>query len=203
MGSATDGGKKLKEKPYLSGELVCLKAMDLENDTKHFASWRRDSEYLRLLDSDPAVMYTPKQMKEFYEKHIDEWHEFTIHTLANNKVIGFVGLSDINWVAGDAWVGIGVGERDFWGQGFGTDAMSLLGDYSFDQLNLRRLTLGVFEYNTRAIRSYEKIGFQIEGRIRKAVFRDGHQWDIICMGVLRSEWEEYKHLLNSSRNRLL
>jgi RimJ/RimL family protein N-acetyltransferase len=48
----------------------------------------------------------------------------------------------------------------------------------------------VFEYNPRAVRSYEKAGFRVEGRTRQWLNRGNRRWDVIHMGILRSEWEE-------------
>ncbi|MCJ7532585.1 MAG: GNAT family N-acetyltransferase [Anaerolineales bacterium] len=62
--------------------------------------------------------------------------------------------------------------------------------FAFSELNLHRVSLGVFEYNPRAVRSYEKAGFVLEGHERKAIQRDGKFWDMIFMGVLREEWEK-------------
>ncbi len=86
-------------------------------------------------------------------------------------------------------MGIGIGERDYWGRGYGTDAMQVLLRYAFDELNLHRVSLGVFEYNTRAIRAYEKAGFVVEGRGPQELHRDGRRWDMIFMGILREEWQ--------------
>ena len=87
-------------------------------------------------------------------------------------------------------MGIGIGERQDWNNGYGTDAMQVILRYAFMELNLRRVTLNVFEYNPRAIRSYEKAGFRHEGRIRQYLNRDGQRWDILYMGILREEWME-------------
>jgi RimJ/RimL family protein N-acetyltransferase len=171
----------------LKGQYVKLTAVDLEQDAGPFAKWRSDAEYLRLLDSAPAVMYTEKQVKDYWEKHIDEYLELAIRSLQDNRLIGFIGLTDINWPMGDAWVGIGLGKREDWGRGYGTDAMRVMLEYAFMQLNLHRLSLQVFEYNQRAIRSYEKAGFKIEGRLRKVINRNGRRWDIVYMGILRGE----------------
>ena len=83
---------------------------------------------------------------------------------------------------------IALGERSYWGKGFGTDAMQIMLRYAFCELNLRSVGLIVFEYNPRAIRSYEKIGFVHEGRIRGAILREGKRWDFLYMGLLREEW---------------
>ena len=85
-------------------------------------------------------------------------------------------------------MGIGIGEREFWGKGYGTDAMDLILRYAFVELNLRRVSLNVFEFNQRALRSYEKAGFQLEGRQRQVMQREGRRSDILYMGILREEW---------------
>jgi RimJ/RimL family protein N-acetyltransferase len=89
---------------------------------------------------------------------------------------------------GDTLVAIALGERKFWGNGFGTDAMRVMLRYAFNELNLRRVGLIVFEYNPRAIRSYEKAGFVHEGRARGFLYREGQRWDLLFMGILREEW---------------
>jgi RimJ/RimL family protein N-acetyltransferase len=86
-------------------------------------------------------------------------------------------------------VGIGIGEREYWGKGYGKDAMRIMLRYAFMELNLHRVSLNVYEYNPRAIRSYEKAGFTVEGRQRQALNRDGRRWDMIYMGSLREEWK--------------
>ncbi len=86
-------------------------------------------------------------------------------------------------------MGIGIGEREYWGNGYGTDAMRAILHFAFTELNLYRVSLNVFEYNPRAIRSYEKAGFVAEGRQRQVLNRDGRRWDVIYMGILHEEWE--------------
>lgn len=177
------------------GQLVRLVAANSETDAEAMARWSRNSEYHRLLDSEAFIPRTAKQAKE----GIAEWMEherpnsfgFMIRTLADDRLIGFVGLGGINWNNGDGWVGIGIGEPEFWGKGYGTDAMRVLLRFAFDELNLHRVSLSVYTYNTRAIRSYEKAGFQIEGRARRTLNRDGQRADEVFMGVLREEWERH------------
>jgi RimJ/RimL family protein N-acetyltransferase len=117
-----------------------------------------------------------------------------IRALDGDRLIGFVGLGGIQWNNGDAFVGISLGERQDWGKGYGTDAMRVLLRYAFDELNLHRVSLDVFEYNPRAIRSYEKAGFTVEGRCRQYLHREGKRWDLIFMGILREEWEQMEKL---------
>jgi RimJ/RimL family protein N-acetyltransferase len=98
-------------------------------------------------------------------------------------------MSIDSWVSGTAWVGIGIGDPDYWGKGYGTDALRLLVGFGFGQLNLRRISLNVFGYNQRAVKSYLKCGFKEEGRLRQWMLRGGERHDLIFMGILREEWD--------------
>ncbi len=83
---------------------------------------------------------------------------------------------------------ITIGEMDAWSQGYGTEAAQMMLWLAFERIGLHRVGLSVFAFNTRAIRSYEKAGFRVEGRLREAISRDNRYWDEIQMGVLRDEW---------------
>jgi RimJ/RimL family protein N-acetyltransferase len=175
------------------GELVRLTAEEPELLGKTFSGWDRNSEFRRLLDDEPPCLWSAKNIQSWFEKDNEKQREkgfyFLIRTLQDDRLIGFVGLWVDEWSHGDAEVGIGIGDKESWGKGFGTDAMRVILRYGFTELNLRRITLGVFDYNARAIRSYEKAGFTHEGRLRKAVFRDGSRADIVYMGILHEEWQ--------------
>ena len=177
-------------KNQLTGKRIRLTPINLEKDCESIAIWQKDSEYLRFMDSAVAFPFTALQVKEWYEKGYSDRYEFMIRKLDDETPLGFVGLGDINWSSRNAWAGIGIGERENWGKGIGTEAMQLMIKFAFKELNLRRISLGVFEYNLRAIRSYEKVGFKVEGRQREIVFRDGKRSDMIVMGIFRDEWKE-------------
>lgn len=184
------------------GKLVRLSGIDPEALSKSFSQWNRDSEFKRLLDFDPARMHSAKATKEWMEKHLEEEKDtfwFSIRTLEDDRLLGDIDLAVINWGSRDAFVGLGIGEREFWGKGYGTDAMKIILRYAFLELNLRRVTLNVLEYNGRAIRSYEKAGFRLEGRQRQVIQREGRRWDVLNMGILREEWMEDNGYSNSDR----
>jgi len=174
------------------GNLVRLSAMDAEEAGKAFARWSRDSEFRRLLDSGVSSLASSKAVQTWLEKELEEdsirQYWFSIRTLDDDQLLGDIDLSVYNWSARDAFVGLGIGEREFWGRGYGTDVMRVLLRYAFTEVNLHRVTLTVFEYNPRAIRSYEKAGFRHEGRMRGALNKEGRRWDILVMGILREEW---------------
>jgi RimJ/RimL family protein N-acetyltransferase len=176
----------------LYGALVKLVAVNPVTDADRFARWALDSEYLRLLDTDPARLWSVQKSREWMEKNQEKDNHdeviFMIRTREDDHTIGFIGLDGIRWNYGDAYVGIGIGEREFRGQGYGTDAMRVLLNYAFTELNLHRVSLNVFAYNPMAIRSYEKTGFVIEGRQREYLNREGKRWDMVFMGILKDDW---------------
>ena len=177
-----------------TGELVRLSMTDEDNFAKAAALWNRHSEFVRLLNTGVTRVISQKKEKEWIEKMQKEEsgneYFFDIHALAEDRLLGFVDLFIESWAARDTFVGIGIGERDFWGKGYGTDAMRLILRYAFAELNLNRVSLGVFEYNPRAVRSYEKAGFQHEGRMRGVLYKEGKRWDMLFMGIQREEWME-------------
>lgn len=178
-------------KDIYRGSLVRLADDSPEVLAKAFAKWDRDTEQHRLADSDPAQLWSEKKLKEFIEKRSknrSQSFRFSIRTLANDKLIGGAGLWINSWTHADTWLGISIGDRDYWGKGCGTDAMRLIVQYGFLELNLRRISLGLHAYNERALKTYQKIGFQLEGRIRGEGFRDGVRYDSLWMGILREEW---------------
>ncbi len=184
----------MKDTPLLQGQLVRLVAPDIENTAGLFARWMQDSEYGQMLDSEPPRLFSPEQVQKWLEKHLkDNQHDtflFLIHSLTDDRPIGFVELDGVQWTHRNTFLGIAIGERELWNQGYGTDAMRVILRYGFTELNLHRVSLNVFEYNARALRVYEKLGFVEEGRLREFVQREGRRWDFIFMGILRDEWEQ-------------
>ncbi len=172
------------------GQLVRLAAQDPEADSVVVARWSLDSEYLRLLDSDPARPQTAKEWQADVAKHLERENvfAFNIRTLDGDRLIGFASLWVGNWASGEAGVGIGIGEAADRGRGYGTDAMRLVLRYAFAELNLARVSLEAFAHNTRAIRSYEKAGFRLEGVQREWARRDGRRWDVVYMGILAADY---------------
>jgi RimJ/RimL family protein N-acetyltransferase len=181
-------------KDILKGELTRLSAVDPEELSKAFARWRRDSEFMRLLDAGPTRIDSAKASQKWLEQEFEDQkpnqYWFTIRSLADDTLLGDIDLFVINWASREAFIGLGIGEHEFWGKGYGTDVMKVMLRYAFTEVNLHRVSLIVFGYNPRAVRSYEKAGFQHEGRIRQILNREGKRWDMLSMGILREDWLE-------------
>ena len=106
---------------------------------------------------------------------------------ADGKLIGFCGLNYRDPFAHTAELGITIGDKAYWGRGYGREAVGLLVDYGFTKLNLRRVYLRVHGRNERAIRAYRACGFIEEGRLRQHVWSDGAYDDLLYMGVLSQD----------------
>lgn len=172
------------------GDLVRLAAVTPEEFAPLYARWNRDSFRARLLDSEPSILFSDKAIRGWIEKQQErnDLFAFTIRALADDRMVGEVALGYSRNNRAETFMGIGLGEREDWNKGYGTDAVRLILRFAFCELNVHRVSLSLFEYNPRARRAYEKAGFVEEGRARGALLREGRRWDEIFMGVLRPEW---------------
>ncbi len=117
---------------------------------------------------------------------------FGIRKTETDELIGSCQLNSINWVHRNAELQIRIAVDDNRGKGFGSDAVRLLLEFAFGDSNLNRVYLHVSATNVRAIKVYEKMGFQKEGEFKQHAFIDGEYKDIIEMGILRKDYERGK-----------
>lgn len=170
------------------GKLLKLTTVRAE-DAAIMASWEENSDYLRNLDTDIAYPHSIAELEEDKERSHNSAY-FRLRTLEDDNLIGFVVIHSIEWNNRVGSLAIGIGDTKYQNKGYGSEALQLILRYAFHELNLHRVGLDVIGYNSRAIRAYEKAGFIEEGRIRSAIYRDGHYSDRIMMGILKSEWEQ-------------
>lgn len=174
----------------LRGERVYLSALS-KDDAAVISQWETYSEYMRLGDTDPARPHTSEKIAEQIDESNkkDNLFRFGIRLVEDDTLIGDEGLGGIEWQHAVGWLGIAIGDPANWGKGYGTEAMRLLLRFGFWEINLYRIQLTVFDYNERAIASYEKLGFVKEGAYRQFLQRDGKRYDMLLYGLLRPEWE--------------
>lgn len=109
---------------------------------------------------------------------------------ADGKFIGQCALFNVNPVAQTCALGITIGDKAYWGRGYGRESVELLIDYGFRHRNYHKIWLEVHGNNERAQRAYAACGFREEGRLRQHVWSDGRYEDLVVMGILRAEWQE-------------
>jgi RimJ/RimL family protein N-acetyltransferase len=170
--------------------LVRLTAFEPDADLPVLARWYQDADFMRLFDAEAAYPKTRGQLAKYIadQQKSPTAFVFAIRPLDRDDLIGYIELDGIVWAQRVGWVSVGIGEAAQRGQGCGTDAMRLLLQFAFDELNLHRVQLTVFRYNTHAIRLYERLGFQHEGTFREFLQRDGERYDMLLYGLLRREW---------------
>ena len=161
-------------------------------DADIVSEWGGDAEYLRNLDT--AVAYPQAKgwdTGEGYSNQQDtRFFHFSVRTIGDDRLVGFAAIHGIEWNNRTGNLAVAIGEPGDRNKGYGQEALKLILRYAFHELNLDRVGLEVIEYNKSGIRAYEKVGFQHEGRKRAFVYRDGNRYDLLVMGILRSEWEE-------------
>lgn len=173
------------------GKRVRLRAPE-RCDLPRFQEWLNDPEVTAgLLVVLPLSLSDEEAWFESMRQRPPSEHALVIEVRQGDEwvMVGNCGFHSIDWRSRSGEVGIFIGEKSFWNQGYGSDVMRLLLRHGFNTLNLNRVCLDVEETNPRAIRAYEKVGFVHEGRRRQAIFKDGKYIDLLQMSVLRSEWQ--------------
>ncbi len=175
----------------LYGKNLRLRAIERE-DIPRFLRWFNDPEVRRFV-----LMHEPlSRAKEerWFEEQLSRGNDLilAIEVLVENEwvPIGNIGLHRIDLKNRTAILGIVIGEKDFWGRGYGREAIRVLLRYAFFELGLNRVELETFEFNTRALRCYAAAGFKKVGVRRRALFRDGKFHDVILMDLLAEEFDD-------------
>ncbi len=169
----------------IAGEHVILRAFE-RDDAERCYRWMNDPNIVRTLKARYPIAFQNEA----------EWLERAIHGNANERHfaverrddrnhIGNASLHDIDWVSRAAWFGLFIGEPSAWNRGFGSDAIASLVRFAFEEMNLRKLRINVFDYNDRAKHVLEARGFTHEGRLRDDFFRDGAYHDIVIYSIFR------------------
>src|SRR5256884_4059261 len=176
--------------PYIIGSQIYLRPLEREDLTDRYLSWLNDPEVNRYLESG-LFPSTKADLEQFYQQVAGSQSQviLAIADKGDDRHIGNVKLGPINWVHRKATFGILVGDKEFWRKGIGTEATILTVEYAFFRLNLRKIDLGVYSEHQAAVRSYEKVGFNVEGQLREHVFHEGQYKNCLLMGLLRSEYK--------------
>lgn len=171
----------------LVGDRIYLSPRN-EEDVEIFTQWLNDFNTTDYIGRSSNVV-TLSGEKEYLQKPMaDNARNFAIINLENDKMIGTVGLENINFIDRYAVLGIFIGDKDFRNNGYGSEAIKLLLDYGFNYLNLESVKLNLLAFNERALACYKKCGFKETGRRRKHKYINGEYYDVIIMDILKEEF---------------
>lgn len=159
---------------------------------------RVDLERINKWRNDPYLIACLGAPYRFINEDVDQrWYDKYLNTRSNSvrcaivdetdEILGLISLMDIDSINRSASLHIMIGGHENRGKGIGTFAVQAMIDHAFNNLNLRRIELGVLENNIPAIRLYEKCGFIKEGLKRESNYKNGRYVGLIMMGLLREE----------------
>ena len=191
-----------------SGQIVFLQAKKCflrpleKSDAPLLTRWINDSEVTQFLERTMPMMHATE------EKWIDglagSKTDIVLLIVTNTgEPIGVMGIHGMNWIDGTATTGAFIGEKEYWGKGFGTDAKMILLNYAFNILNLRKICSRVYAFNVRSIAYSKHCGYVDDGVQKKHVFRNGEYHDVIQLALFKENWLPYwKKYMKGLKTRL-
>lgn len=171
---------------FLAGKKINLRPFTKE-DIPTLTRWINDPEVREFVSV--ALPQTEKQEEEWFNKLGQDDKNIVLGIETKEGVlIGSIGIHQINWRDRFCTTGALIGEKEYWGKGYGTDAKMVLLDYIFNTLNLHKVCSAVIAYNKRSLYYSLHCGYKIEGRRRKHIFKSGRYWTLIELGLFKEEW---------------
>jgi RimJ/RimL family protein N-acetyltransferase len=173
----------------LRGENVVLRGI-IRDDLPRLCQFNNDLAVELAGGGDPPMPQSLERLQaEFDQSAAKGGRDGAMFAIeVNGVLIGQCGLRDFDEAHRTCELGITIGDKDYWGRGYGRDAVRVLVDHAFRHRNMRKVFLRVWGNNERGIRSYRAAGFVEEGRLRQHVWSAGEYVDLVLMGVLRDEW---------------
>lgn len=176
----------------LEGERVRLTRLQIKNIYQHF-EWNNDPELNRLDSEVPFEEETFGDFKRRFEALVYQPPQHGLDFEVYTEAYGLIGVGYIAQVSEHnrhAVVGVTIGNRDAWGQGYGREALELILRHCFDDLGLHRVSTETFEYNDAWKRLVKTAGFRCEGVERDYLYREGRFWDKEVYALLEEEYRD-------------
>jgi RimJ/RimL family protein N-acetyltransferase len=175
------------------GLQIYLRPLESADLNERYLGWLNDPEVTKYLETG-TFPTTMRDLEKFYASVTGSPSEviFAVIDRGTDEHIGNVKLGPINWLHRRSMFGIMIGDKRFWGKGVGEEVTRLMVEYAFYRLNLHRVGLVVFEEHESAIRCYQNVGFQLEGKLREQMYQEGAYKNHLWMGLLRSEYKPAK-----------
>lgn len=172
---------------FFVGEKVYLRPLNELDAEGNYPYWFNDSEVCRY-NRHARFPNTKEKTLEYIKSVKDSLTELVLAIVdkKDNKHIGNVSLSRINYIDSNAELSIIIGEKDYWGKGIGKEAWEMVMDYGFKTLNLHRLYCGTHAENIGMQKIALACGMKEEGKLIDAVFKNGKYADIILYGAINN-----------------
>lgn len=176
------------------GEKVILREFR-EEDIHIATSFINDYDIASMLIKKPIIPITKYEEEKAirYKSKVNSMRiDFAIESIEEKKYIGNCSIVSIDYKNSNCVIGIKIGAKDNFGKGYGSDTINVLLRFIFFELNISKVKLSVYEYNERAINTYIKCGFNIEGRLKREIYRNGKYYDEILLAIFRDDFQEWK-----------
>ncbi len=173
---------------FIKGKKVLLRAIEL-SDAELLQQMINDEEIERMMVGYSFPVAKHQQIK-WIENLSNERSVFRAMIDVDGKAIGTIILTDIDMRSGTAEVHIKLAKIAERGKGYGSDAMSTLVSYAFDELRLNCIYCQIKEDNIASQKMIEKCGFVKEGRLRSRVYRNGKYYDFYEYSILKDEYNK-------------
>ncbi|GLV54604.1 N-acetyltransferase [Dictyobacter sp. S3.2.2.5] len=175
---------------FLAGERVLLRPLEMD-DLEAFVGWFADREATRYSMGVWLFPWSRYETEQWLKRTLLDKETLSLGVVEKERgsLVGYAGIASISLMNRSGEYYIFLGAKESWGRGYGTEVTRLIVDYGFASLNLHRIMLTVSEPNTAGVRAYTKAGFQQEGILRDACYRDGAYHNKLVMAILRSVWE--------------
>lgn len=156
-----------------------------------YVGWLNDSEVNRFLET----RFVPQSIESIYsywQNHRDAINSpwFAIELIDSHQHIGNIKLGPIDWVHRRADVSLFIGDKASWGKGYASEAIFLMSKWAFDQLDLYKLSAGIYSKNIGSRRAFEKVGFSLQATLKDELYYAGSRVDLWRMSLLKSDFYE-------------
>lgn len=166
----------------LTSNEITLRALKYQDENRIY-KWANDPELKDLTGT--IFPISELEHKNWIESRMTHQLDKTLIIETKDEVaIGLIGIKSVDLINSNGEIYIYIGESDYLGMGLGTKALDLFLDFNFNRLNIHKIYLHVFEFNVRAIKSYEKLGFIIEGNLQDNLFMNGKYHNTVIMAKL-------------------
>lgn len=174
---------------FLRGRKVILRPMNKSTDLELAYKYINDPEVRIFLGADrPFTVEAEARWFDSLADRSDNNIVLAIEDIETGKYIGSMGIHRINWKDRTATTGAVIGDKSYWGKGYGTDAKMILLDYAFNTLGLRKILSVVMDFNKRSLNYSLHCGYKIEGVRKRQIFRRGRYCDEILLGLFKKDW---------------